>query len=314
MKKALVCGAGGFIGTHLVRRLKKEGYWVRGADIKKPEYSKTLADEFIECDLTKRSVCRKILKGGFDEVYQLSADRGGVGYMKPKECEMMTTNVLINTYMIIESVKAKVGKYFYASSACVYRDMGIGDIEMPESGVYPAYPQNEYGWEKLYSERVLQAHHRKYGMDFRIARFQTVYGEESVWQGGKEKAIDALCRKVVLSKNGILEVWGDGTAIRAFTYIEDLINAIRCLMKSDITTPVNIGSPERVNVAELARLIIKVSGKKLKIKFVEGEVGVQSRNFSNDLIYTTGWKPKFTLEQGLKRHYKWIKKQIKNER
>jgi len=313
MKKALVCGAGGFIGTHLVRQLKKEGYWVRGVDIKKPDFSKTEADEFLLLDLSIKENCQKALKitGGFDEVYQLAADRGGAGYMVPKETEMMYNNVLINIYMVDEAVKAKVGKYFYSSSVCVYKDMPIGAKEIKEEDVYPALPENEYGWEKLYSERVLLAYARKYGLKARIARFHTTYGPEGTWEGLKPKAADDLNRKAALAKDGgILEVWGDGKAVRCFTYIDDLISGIRALIKSDIDKPTNIGSDEYVTVDELAKAVIKASSKNLKIKHVEGPVGVHARNFSNSRIYTTDWRPKWKLVDGIKVHYGWIKSQV----
>lgn len=313
MKKALVCGAGGFIGVHLVRQLKKEGYWVRGVDIKKPDFSKSLADEFMLLDLSVKENCKKALKikGGFDEVYQLAADRGGVGYMVPKECEMMYNNVLIDTYMIDEGVKAKVGKYFYSSSVCVYRNMKQGDNPIKEDDVYPALPDNEYGWEKLYSERVALAYARKYKIKVRIARFHTTFGPEGTWEGLKPKAADDLCRKAAMAKDpGALEVWGDGKAIRSFTYIDDLIAGIRALVKSNIDVPANIGSPEYVKVDYLADCVIKASGKKLKIKHIKGPVGVAARNFSNSLIYSTGWKAKWKLADAIKIHYNWVKAQV----
>lgn len=312
-KKALVCGAGGFIGVHLVRQLKKEGYWVRGVDIKKPDFSKTAADEFLLLDLTVKENCRKALKmpGGFDEVYQLAADRGGIGYMVPMETEMMYSNVLINVYMADESVKAKVKKYFYSSSACVYKDMPIGAKTVSEEEAYPALPDNEYGWEKLYSERVVSAYARKYGLNVRIARFQTTFGPEGTWEGLKPKAADDLCRKAALAKDGgYLEVWGNGKAVRAFTYIDDLISGIRALSKSNITEPTNIASDEYVTINELAQAVIKASGKNLKIKHIKGPVGVQARNFSNKRIYSTGWRPKWKLVDGIKVHYDWIRAQV----
>lgn len=313
MKKALVCGAGGFIGVHLVRRLKKEGYWVRGVDLKKPDFSKSEADEFLLSNLQIKENCQKALKiaGHFDEVYQLAADRGGAGYMIPKETEMMYNNVLINTYMVDEAVKAKVKKYFFASSVCVYKDMSIGSSVIKEYQVYPAFPENEYGWEKLYSERVLLAYARKYGLKVRIARFHTTYGPEGTWEGLKPKAADDLCRKAALAKeNGFLEVWGTGKVVRCFTYIDDLISGIRALVKSNINKPTNLGSNEYVTVNRLAQSVIAASGKNLKIKHVKGAVGVHSRNFSNNQIYITGWRPKWKLIDGIKVHYAWVKTQV----
>lgn len=318
MKKALVCGAGGFVGGHLVKRLKKEGYWVRGVDIKKPEYSKSPADEFKVLDLRVRQNCTKALNvpGGLDEVYQLAADRGGAGYMKPYECEMLEHNVLINVYMTSEAVKLKKKPtYFYSSSVCVYKDMPLKAAKITEEGVYPAYPDNEYGWEKLYSERVLTAFGERYKMPIRIARFNTTYGQESNWEGGREKAADALSRKVALAKPGDkIEVWGTGQEIRDFTYIEDLINGIRALVKSNIQKPTNIGSDEYVSVDELAQTIISVSGKKnIGIKHVAGPRSVTSRNFSVKRIKSTGWRSKYTLKQGIAIHYPWVKAQVEKK-
>lgn len=317
MKKALVCGAGGFIGSHLVKRLKKEGYWVRGVDLKKPEYSPTKADEFILSDLREQKNCEKALKtrGGFDEIYQLAADRGGAGYMIPGECDMMRNNALINIHMITEASKLKKKpKYFFSSSVCVYKNMPIGADPISEKDVYPALPENEYGWEKLYAERIILAYGRKFGIPTRIARFHTTYGPEANWEGGKEKAADALSRKVALAKDGEnIEVWGDGKAVRVFTFIEDLLDGIRALMKSEINQPTNIGSDEYVTVDQLAETIIKISGKKLKIKHIEGPEGVRARNFSNKKIYTTGWRPKYSLKEGLSIHYPWVKAQVEKK-
>jgi nucleoside-diphosphate-sugar epimerase len=317
MKKALICGAGGFIGSHLAKRLKKEGYWVRGVDLKRPSWSKTACNEFLLLDLRSRANCKKALtvRGGFDEVYQLAADRGGAGYMVPGECAMMENNVLINVYMVSEAAKLrKKPKYLFSSSVCVYQDMLIGAKTITEDKAYPALPENEYGWEKLYSERLLQAFNRRFNIPIRIARFHTTYGPEDVWEGGREKAPDALCRKVAMAKNNtFIEVWGNGKAVRAFTYIDDLLNGIRALMKSRIATPTNIGSSEYMTVKELAQTVIKVSEKKLKIKFVPGAVGVRSRNFSNKKIYTTGWRHKYSLKQGIALHYQWVKGQVEKK-
>lgn len=314
-KKALICGGGGFIGTHLASRLKSEGYWVRSVDIKKNEFKESDADEFLIYDLTLKDNCERALSvdGGFDEVYQLAADRGGAGYMLPGECDMMHKNMLINIYMVTEAIKLKrLPKYFFSSSVCIYRDMKVGANEIKEEDAYPAHPENEYGWEKLYSERFLLAHHRKYGIEPRIARFHTTYGPYAYWEGGREKAADALCRKASMAKDGgELEVWGDGKSVRCFTYIDDLINGIRALVLSDIKEPTNIGSGEYVTVENLANTVIKASGKNLKIKYTEGAVGVKSRNFSNNRIYSTGWRPKIKLEEGIAIHYKWVDEQVK---
>lgn len=316
-KKALVTGAGGFIGGHLILQLKKEGYFVRGVDLKKPEFRKTEADEFLILDLRERKNAAKALsiEDGFDEVYQLAADRGGAGYMIPAATEMMENNALINIYMISEACELeKKPKYFFSSSVCIYKDMKLGANEIEEDEVYPAFPENEYGWEKLYAERMLLAFGKKYNMPVRIARFHTTYGPYANWEGGREKAADALCRKVAMANNnGEVEVWGDGKAVRVFTYVEDLINGIKHLMKSEITEPTNIGSGQIVTVDELAQTIIDVSGKKLKIKHIEGPVGVHARYFSNKRIYATGWRPNYKLVDGIKIHYKWINEQVKNK-
>jgi len=225
---------------------------------------------------------------------------------------MMKNNALINIYMITQAVKLKKKpKFFFSSSVCVYKDMEIGHPSIKEKDAYPAFPENEYGWEKLYAERMLQVYGQQFNMPVRIARFQTTFGPESNWEGGREKAADALSRKVALAKEGgSVEVWGNGKAVRCFTFIDDLISGIRALMKSNINKPTNIGSNQYVTVDDLANTIIKVSGKNLKIKHVKGAVGVKARNFSNKQIYTTGWKPKFTLIKGIKIHYPWVAKQV----
>jgi GDP-D-mannose 3', 5'-epimerase len=300
MLKALITGAGGFIGGHLVKRLKAEGYWVRGVGH--------------ALDLREKDNCRKALsvRGGFDEIYHFAADRGGVGYMVPGECDMMRNNALMDINLISEAVKLKkLPLFFYASSVCVYRDMKPGEKELSEADAYPAFPDNEYGWEKLYAERMLLAHQRKFGLPVRIGRFHTTFGPGAKWSGGREKAVDALCRKVAEAKNhGVVEVWGDGTAIREFNFIEDLIEGIRVLAKSDCSDPVNIGGSEYVTVEELVKKIIRISGKDLKIKYIPGAIGVQARNFSNRKIRSLGWRAKYKLEDGLKIQYDWIKKQI----
>jgi len=316
MKKALVCGAGGFIGGHLVKRLKKDGYWVRGVDIKTHEFSKSKADEFFLSDLRIKENCAKALKisGGFDEVYQLAADMGGMGFIHSAECEIMHNSSLINNYMIDEAVQTDARKYFFSSSVCVYRDMDFGEPEMTEEQAYPAQPDNEYGWEKLFAERVLLAYSRKYKMKVRIARFQNCYGPEGTWKGGREKAPAAICRKIAeASYGGEIEVWGNGTAVRSYTYIDDMVDGIRRLMDSEIDKPTNIGNPEYVSVDELVKTVAKVAGKKIGIKHIDGPVGVKSRNFSNARIYTTGWRAKYPLAKGIKLTYCWIEEQVKKQ-
>lgn len=314
-KMALVCGAGGFIGSHLVKRLKKEGYWVRGVDLKRPEFVQTTADEFLVLDLREKKNCEAALRldgRKFDELYQLAADMGGMGFIHSAECEIMHNSALININMIHTAATSGVKRYFFSSSVCIYKNMKSGEPEISEEEAYPAMPDNEYGWEKLYAERMALAYGRRCSMVVRIARFQNCYGPEGTWRGGREKAPAALSRKVAEAKDGgTIEVWGDGSAIRSYTYIDDMIEGIRLLVQSDLEEPVNIGSPEYVTVDELAYTIVEVSGKKINIKYVKGPVGVQSRNFSNTKIYSTGWRAKFSLKDGIAQTYPWIEKQVK---
>ena len=314
-KKALVCGAGGFIGSHLVKWLKREGYWVRGVDQKLPEFSQTEADDFLVLDLRERESCQASLElsqGKFDEVYQLAADMGGMGFIHSAECEIMRNSALINIHMVDFAARARVERYFFSSSVCVYRDMEIGEPELTEEQAYPARPDNEYGWEKLYAERMALAYGRQFDMKIRIARFQNCYGPEGTWEGGREKAPAALSRKVAeIEDGGFIEVWGDGRAVRSYTYVDDMVDGIHRLMQSDVDVPVNIGLPEYHTVDELAAVVARVAGKKIEIKHIEGPVGVQSRNFSNDKIYTTGWRARWSLEDGIARTYPWIEEQVK---
>jgi nucleoside-diphosphate-sugar epimerase len=318
MKTALVCGAGGFIGGHLVKKLQREGFWVRGVDIKSHEWSPNAADEMLLLDLREEENCRRALtlpEGCFDEVYQLAADMGGMGFIHSAECEIMHNSALINIHMIHNAAAMKVPRYFFSSSVCVYRDMKPGEPEMTEAEAIPAHPDNEYGWEKLYSERMAMAYGRNRGIQVRIARFQNCYGPEGTWIGGREKAPAALCRKVAEVKDGgTIEVWGDGSAIRSYTYVEDMVEGIYLLMRSDLEGAVNIGCPEYVSVDELANTVMEVSGKKVQIKHVPGPVGVQSRNFSNERIYSLGWRAKFYLKDGISRTYPWIEEQVRKSR
>jgi nucleoside-diphosphate-sugar epimerase len=318
MKRALVCGAGGFIASHLVKRLKGEGYWVRGVDVKRPDFSHTSADDFQLLDLREPGACDSAISlaaGAFDEVYQLAADMGGMGFIHSAECEILRNNALINVNMTHAAARAGIARYFFSSSVCIYRDMQPGEEALTEEEAYPARPDNEYGWEKLYAERVALAFGRKYGIAVRIARFQNCYGPEGTWTGGREKAPAAICRKVAeAGEGGTIEVWGDGSAIRSYTYVDDMVDGIYRLMQSALTGPVNIGSPEYVSVAQLVNTVAQVAGKTIRIEYVKGPVGVRSRNFSNEKIYLTGWRPRFSLREGIARTYAWVRDQVQAQR
>ena len=314
MKKALVCGAGGFIGSHLVKRLKHEGFWVRGVDLKRPEFAPSAADDFQVLDLRDQKACAHALtldSGAFDRVYQLAADMGGMGFIHSAECEIMRNSALVNINMIHAAAHAGIKRYFFSSSVCIYRDMEPGEPELSEAQAYPALPDNEYGWEKLYAERMALAFARKFGIAVRIARFQNCYGPEGTWTGGREKAPAAICRKVAEAvEGGAIEVWGDGTAIRSYTYVDDMVDGIYRLTESSLEGPANIGNPEYVSVAQLVQTVSAVAGKKVRIQYVKGPVGVQSRNFSNERIYSTGWRPAFSLRRGIERTYPWVNAQV----
>ena len=314
MKKALVCGAGGFIGGHLAKKLKTEGYWVRGVDIKKHEFCESAADEFIVLDLRKEEDCEKALalpEGSFDEVYQLAADMGGMGFIHTAECEIMRNSALVNINMCHHAANAGAGRYFFSSSACVYRDMTKDEPELAEEDAYPAMPDNEYGWEKLYAERMAMTYARHSNMKARIARFQNCYGPEGTWTGGREKAPAAMCRKIAaIEDGGTIEVWGDGTAMRAYTFIDDMVNGIYTLMQSDREEPMNIGRREYVSVDELVQVVAEVAGKTVHIKHIDGPVGVKARNFENNKIHDLGWESKLSLKEGIARTYPWVKEQL----
>ncbi len=316
MKKALVCGAGGFIGSHLVKRLKSEGYWVRGVDLKRPEFAETAADEFLLLDLREPSNCMTSVTAPegkvFDEVYQLAADMGGMGFIETAECEIMRNSALINIHMIQSSVERGVKRYFFSSSACIYRDMMPDEPELSEEEAYPARPDNEYGWEKLYAERMAMAFGKRYNLPVRIARFQNTYGPEGTWRGGREKAPAAMCRKIAeIEDGGTIEIWGDGSAMRAYTYIDDLLEGIRMLMESGLENGINIGRQEYVSVNELVNTVAEVAGKKIHIDHVEGPVGVQARNFRIDKITALGWHSRFSLKEGIAQTYPWVEAQVK---
>jgi nucleoside-diphosphate-sugar epimerase len=370
MKTALVCGAGGFIGGHLVKKLKREGYWVRGVDIKEHEFAETEADEFFLLDLREPHNCWQALtfsdsalaeespsqtaeqpardsalaeespsqtaeqsgrhpepvegsRRTFHEVYQLAADMGGMGFIHTAECDIMRNSALINNHMIDVAAKLGVPRYFFSSSACVYRDMQPGEPALNEDDAYPALPDNEYGWEKLYAERMALAYARHYPIDVRVARFQNCYGPEGTWSGGREKAPAAICRKVAMADDGgTIPVWGDGSAVRAYTYVDDLLDAVFLLMQADaarhpelVEGPggmlATIGGDESVTVDELVQTVIAASGKEIHVEHVEGPVGVHARNFDKSRIKSLGWEATTSLREGIARTYAWIEEQVR---
>lgn len=327
MKTAIVLGAGGFVGTHMVRRLKAEGYWVRGVDLKWPEFSQTEADEFFIADLRDRVNCERLLcrnylepfkeKEYFDQCIQLAALMGGAGFIFSGEndADVMYSSAQINLHVaeILKNTKTKV---FYSSSACMYpQEIQTGARHpskqgLKESDAYPLNPDSDYGLEKAFSERVYLAYARNYGLDIRIARFHNIYGPHGTYKGGKEKAPAAMCRKVIEAKN-MVEVWGTGNQTRSFLYIDDCIDAVRLLMQSDFKEPINIGSEEMISINGLAEMAIDISGKKLVINNVKGPVGVMGRNSNNDLIREKlNWNPKYTLREGMERTFSWINQEI----
>src|SRR5437899_3326491 len=239
---------------------------------------------------------------------------GGMGFIHSAECDIMRNSALININMIHAAARAGIKRYFFSSSVCIYRDMQPGEPELTEEGAYPALPDNEYGWEKLYAERVAQAFGRKYGIAVRIARFQNCYGPEGTWTGGREKAPAAICRKVAEADDGTIEVWGDGSAIRSYTYVDDMVDGIRRLMDSSVEGPTNIGTPEYVSVQQLVDAVAEAAGKRIGARYVPGPVGVQSRNFSNAKIYSTGWQPRVSLREGIGKTYPWIESQVRMAR
>ena len=318
MKSVLVYGAGGFIGSHLVKRLKKEGFWVRGVDLKYPEFSETEADDFIIGDLRDPYICRQIVDRRFEEVYQLAADMGGAGFIFTGEndADIMHNSALINLNMLEACYKRNIKRIFYSSSACIYPEYNQMDPENPncaEDSVYPAAPDSEYGWEKLFCERLYLAFHCNYGMKVRIARYHNIFGPEGSWKDGLEKVPAALCRKVAMADDGSeIEIWGDGKQTRSFLYIDECLEGTIRLMRTDWTGPVNIGSDEMVTIDELADMSMKIAGKHLKKRHIQGPLGVRGRNSDNTLIFEKlGWRPSKPLEEGLKKTYLWIEKQVK---
>lgn len=316
-RRALVCGAGGFIGSHLAKRLKQEGYWVRGVDLKYPQYSPSAADDFVIADLREPKSWEQILDGSFDEAYQLAADMGGAGYIFTGEHDfhVMHNSAMINLHMADFAVRREVKKVFYSSSACIYPAYNQQDPMNPkcaESTAYPAEPDSEYGWEKLFSERLYFACTRNHGLDVRVARFHNIFGPEGTWQGGREKSPAALCRKVAEQPGGgEIEVWGDGEQTRSFLYIDECLETVRRLMDSSFCGPVNIGSEEMVTINQMARMIMEIAGKELTIKHIPGPLGVRGRKSDNALVREKlGWEPTMALRKGLATTYTWIDAQV----
>jgi nucleoside-diphosphate-sugar epimerase len=318
MKTALVCGAGGFIGNHLVNRLKGEGYWVRGVDLRFPQFCDTVADDFLVGDLRDFPVCQQAADRKFDEVYQLAADMGGAGFVFTGEndADIMHNSASINLNMLEACRRRNCRRVFYSSSACMYPEHNQKDPDNPncaEDSAYPAAPDSEYGWEKLFSERRYLAYARNKGLEARIARFHNVFGPLGEWTGGREKSPAAMCRKVALAGDGdVIEVWGDGLQTRSFLYIDECLEGVRRLMRSDWTGPVNIGSDEMVSINQLVDLVAGIAGKRIGKKHIPGPLGVRGRNSDNRLIQEKlGWRPSQPLRAGLEKTYRWIEEQAR---
>ena len=316
MKKILVCGAGGFIGYHLVKDLKHQGHYIIGADIKCPLYGLSDADIFYNYDLRNPQLVEKLITSDIDEIYQLAADMGGTGYIGTGEhdSDIMHNSAMINLNIIHEASNKGIKKILYTSSACIYPERNQLDPNNPlcsEDTAYPAEPDTEYGWEKLFSERLYLTHRKNYGIDAKIVRLHNVFGPQGSWNDGKEKAPAALCRKVAES-TGVIEIWGPGTQTRTFLYIDECIKGLKMIMASDIDFPINLGSERMISINGLAELIINISGKEtIQIKNIAGPVGVMGRSSHNKLIEETlNWRPSEDLEYGLEKTYKWIKEQV----
>ena len=320
-KRALVLGAGGFIGSHLVRRLKRDGFWVRGADLKRPEFAETAADDEVVGDLRDPITVATVIGQPFDEIYQLAADMGGAGFVftGDNDAAIMHNSALINLNVLERAREVGVGRIFYSSSACIYPERNQLDPSRPvtaESSAYPAAPDSEYGWEKLFSERLYLSYARNYGMQIRIARFHNIFGEEGTWTGGREKAPAAICRKVAEAPfGGSVEIWGDGQQTRSFLHVEECLEGVRRQMDSEVVGPLNIGSEEMISINDFARLVTEIAGKELTLNNVDGPTGVRGRNSDNTLIrQELGWAPSQPLRIGVERTYRWILDQVERSR
>lgn len=318
MKTALVLGAGGFIGGHLVKRLKREGFWVRGVDLKFHEHAETEADDFVIGDLRDQQVCHRVIDRRFDEVYQLAADMGGAGYIFTGEhdAEIMHNSASINLNVADICHKRNISRIFYSSSACMYPAYNQEDPDNPncaEESAYPAAPDSEYGWEKLFSERLYLAYNRNFGMSNRVARYHNIFGPEGTWDGGKEKAPAAVCRKIAMARSGdAIDIWGDGQQTRSFLYVDECIEGTLRLTRSAFSGPVNIGSDEMVTINQLVDLVADIAGKTIEKNHIPGPTGVRGRNSDNRLIeQRLGWRPSASLKSGLEKTYAWIESQVR---
>lgn len=318
-KTALVCGAGGFIGSHLVKRLKREGFWVRGVDLKYPRFMETEADDFLMGDLRDPNICAAAVDRRFDEVYQLAADMGGAGFVFTGEndADIMHNSALINLNLLEACRRRNSKRIFYSSSACMYPEHNQLDPDNPncsEDSAYPANPDSEYGWEKLFSERLYLAYARNHGMQVRIARYHNIFGPYGSWNDGREKAPAALCRKVAETPDGgVIEMWGDGLQTRSFLYVDECLEGSTRLMRSEWTGPGNVGSDEMVTINQLAQMIMDAAGKQLEIKHIPGPTGVRGRNSDNRLIEEKlGWRPTEPLSEGIRKTYPWIAEQVEH--
>ncbi len=320
-KTALVCGGGGFIGNHLVKRLKADGYFVRACDLKFPEYDETEADDFLQGDLRDLSFCERVIDRKFDEIYQLAADMGGAGFIFTGEndADIMHNSATINLNVLETCKKRNINHIFYSSSACMYPEHNQMDPDNPlcsEESAYPANPDSEYGWEKLFSERLYLSYARCYGMKVRVARYHNIFGPLGTWDGGREKAPAALCRKIALAENNTsIDIWGDGLQTRSFLYVDECVEGSLRLMHSDWEGPVNIGSEEMVTINHLAEIIMEIAEKKLNLNHISGPLGVRGRNSDNRLILEKlNWQPSQSLKDGLLPTYQWIENQIMSNR